>query len=66
MKAKRENLDYLIEVINGNWNRNFKLYKNGYGYSLMEGKKDVSNYTGLTSGEMEMLLEGIYYVLNSK
>lgn len=66
MKIKRDVLEYEIECINSNFNRNFKMYKDGYGYSLKEGVKDVTNYAGLTSGEMKMLLDGICHALNSK
>lgn len=64
MKAGKETLQYMIDCINGNTGRNFKLYKNSNGYFVMEDNRSV--YDGLTSGECKALLQGLSYALISK
>lgn len=61
MKARKEALQDMIDCINGNTGRNFKLYKNSNGYFVMEGNRSVSD--SLTSGECKALLQGLSYVL---
>ena len=63
-KISTSNLQHLVDCINGNAKRNFAIYNDGCGYTLLDGSKAVVE--GVTSGECKAALDGIYHVLFNK